>query len=73
MLDATLPTIVYIDHRAISAGTLISLACDTIIMSTGASIGAATPVLSGGGGEMYLLIEFPNGHFVNVGASGGWQ
>jgi membrane-bound serine protease (ClpP class) len=52
LLDAEATTVVYIDHRAISAGALISLACDTIIMSPGASIGAATPVQAGGGGEM---------------------
>jgi membrane-bound ClpP family serine protease len=35
LLDTKATTVAYIDHRAISAGALISLACDTIIMSTG--------------------------------------
>jgi membrane-bound serine protease (ClpP class) len=51
LLGSVATTVVYIDRRAISAGALISLACDTIIMSPGASIGAATPVQAGGGGE----------------------
>ncbi|MBJ79743.1 MAG: peptidase [Myxococcales bacterium] len=49
LLGAPMPTITFIDRRAISAGALISLASDTIIMSEGASIGAATPVQSDGG------------------------
>lgn len=57
LLDAKATTVVYIDHRAISAGALISLACDTIIMSPGASIGAATPVQAGSGGEMQPTSE----------------
>jgi membrane-bound serine protease (ClpP class) len=44
LLDSKATTVAYIDHRAISAGALIALACDTIIMSPGAAIGAATPV-----------------------------
>jgi len=48
-LDAQVTTVTFIDRRAISAGALISLASDTIIMSEGASIGAATPVQSDGG------------------------
>ena len=51
LLDTKATTVAYIDHRAISAGALISLACDTIIMSPGASIGAATPIELGQGGE----------------------
>ncbi len=52
LLAATATTVAFIDGRAISAGALISLACDTIIMSHGASIGAATPVQSGSSSEM---------------------
>jgi len=54
-LDAT--TIVFINKRAISAGALISLACDKIAMSPGGTIGAATPVLSGPGAEMPQAVE----------------
>lgn len=48
LLETDATTVAFI-RRAISAGALISLACDTIIMSPGASIGAATPVMQDGG------------------------
>lgn len=53
LLATKAKTIAFIDQRAISAGALISLACDTIIMTPGASLGAATPIQQGGegGGE----------------------
>ncbi|GAB3538273.1 nodulation protein NfeD [Pontibacter brevis] len=38
------PVYVFIDNNAASAGALISLACDSIYMSPGSSIGAATVV-----------------------------
>ena len=44
ILNSKLRTIAFINKRAISAGALISLAADTIIMAPGATIGAATPV-----------------------------
>lgn len=44
LLDASLPVYVFIDPNAASAGALISLACDSIYMSPGASIGAASVV-----------------------------
>ncbi len=52
ILATQAPTLVYVDRRAISAGALISLAADLIVMSPGASIGAATPVQQGSGQEM---------------------
>ncbi len=49
LLHTHAKTAAFIDPRAISAGALISLATDTIIMTEGGTIGAATPVeLSGG-------------------------
>ncbi len=57
LLDAGVPTIAYIHPRAISAGALISLACQTIIMTPGGSMGAATPVTGGAGGEMKTASE----------------
>ena len=49
LLDSKVKTIAFIHPRAISAGALISYACDVIAISTGGSIGAATPIsLSGG-------------------------
>jgi len=44
ILDSPLPTVAFIDKNAASAGALISLACDSIYMAPGASIGAATVV-----------------------------
>ncbi len=44
------PVIVFINPNAASAGALISIACDSIYMSSGASIGAAT-VVNGAGGQ----------------------
>jgi len=44
ILRAKIPTLAFIDKNAISAGALISMACDSVYMSTGASIGAATAV-----------------------------
>ena len=44
ILDTEIPTAAFVDKSAISAGALISIACDSIYMSTGSSIGAATAV-----------------------------
>ena len=52
LLGARVPTIAYVNRRAISAGALISLAAEHLVMASGATIGAATPVMAGqpGGG-----------------------
>lgn len=48
ILDAKPLTIAFINKRAISAGALIALACDKIVMTQAATMGATTPVdLSG--------------------------
>lgn len=44
ILDSKIPTAVFVDRNAGSAGALISIACDSIYMAPGASIGAATVV-----------------------------
>jgi len=44
IMSSTVPTVAFINRRAISAGALISLSCEKIIMSKGATIGAATAV-----------------------------
>ncbi|QDH79441.1 nodulation protein NfeD [Echinicola soli] len=49
LLEAKIPTISFIDKDAASAGALISIACDSIYMAPGASIGAATVVMGGSG------------------------
>ncbi len=50
IMDFKKPIWVYINSDAASAGALISIACDSIYMSPGASIGAAT-VVEGTGGK----------------------
>lgn len=49
LIEAKPRTVAFIHPRAISAGALISLACDNILMSDGATIGAATPIQVGAG------------------------
>ena len=44
LLDTKTPTVAWIHRRAISAGALISFACDKIIISEGGTMGAATPI-----------------------------
>ena len=44
ILDAPVPTVVFINKNAASAGALISYAADRIVMAPGGSIGAATAV-----------------------------
>ncbi len=51
IMDFKKPIWVYINSDAASAGALISIACDSIYMSPGATIGAATVVESNGGQE----------------------
>jgi len=48
LLDAPVPVFVFINNNAASAGALISIACDSIYMSPGASIGAASVVNQSG-------------------------
>jgi membrane-bound serine protease (ClpP class) len=44
LLHFPVPIIAYIDNQAASAGALIAIACDSIYMRSGGSIGAATVV-----------------------------
>lgn len=44
LLESPIPVYVFIDHNAASAGALIAIACDSIYMSKGSTIGAATVV-----------------------------
>lgn len=48
ILDYETPVYVFINKDAASAGALISISCDSIYMSAGASIGAATVVTADG-------------------------
>lgn len=44
ILNSGIPTIAFVNKRAISAGALISLSCEKIVMVPGASMGASTVV-----------------------------
>jgi membrane-bound serine protease (ClpP class) len=44
ILNSQIPVWIFIDNNAASAGALISIACDSIYMRSGANIGAATVV-----------------------------
>ena len=44
LLGLDVPTVAFVNRRAISAGALITLATDQIFFSSGASMGAATPI-----------------------------
>lgn len=48
LLESDIKTIVYINNNAASAGALIALACDSIYMHPGATIGAASVVNQSG-------------------------
>lgn len=48
LLECEIPTIVFIRNNAASAGALISIACDSIYMNTGSTIGAAAVVKEDG-------------------------
>lgn len=47
LLGAQVPTVAFVNRRAISAGALISLAAEKLVMAGGGTIGAATPVQMG--------------------------
>jgi membrane-bound serine protease (ClpP class) len=51
LLKSPVRTIAFVDKRAISAGALITLAAQEIVLAPGATIGAATPVKLTQGGE----------------------
>ena len=51
LLRSRVPTVAFVNKRAISAGALIALAAEKIVMAEGGTIGAATPVQMGSGGN----------------------
>lgn len=57
LLRSKVRTIAFVNKRAISAGALISLAAHDIVIASGGTIGAATPVQSGGVGQAALPVE----------------
>lgn len=44
ILESPIPVYIFINHNAASAGALIAIACDSIYMTPGSTIGAATVV-----------------------------
>lgn len=50
LLNSRVRTIAFVNKRAVSAGALISLAAESIVMAGGGTIGAATPVAVGQSG-----------------------
>jgi len=58
LLDAKVPTVAWVDKRAISAGALISLACKKIFFSPGSTMGAATPIQAGAEGAKDVEKKF---------------
>ncbi len=51
LMRLSIPTVAYVDNNAASAGALITLACDSVFMAPGASMGAST-VVNGQGEPM---------------------
>lgn len=51
LMRSTIPTAAFVDVNAASAGALIALACDSVYMAPGASMGSAT-VVNGAGEPM---------------------
>jgi len=47
LLNSKVRTVAFVNKRAISAGALIALATETVVMATGSTIGAAAPVQAG--------------------------
>lgn len=56
LMRLNVPTAAYIDNNAASAGALIALACDTVYMAPGATMGAAT-VVNGQGEPMPVKFQ----------------
>lgn len=57
LLNTRMRTIAFVNKRAISAGALIGLAAQQIVMGSGGTIGAATPVQMGQPGSAALPVE----------------
>jgi membrane-bound serine protease (ClpP class) len=51
LLRSRVKTVAFVNKRAISAGALITLAAEKVVIARGGTIGAATPVEVGGSGE----------------------
>ena len=58
ILDSKVPTVAFINKRAISAGALISLSCEKIYMTGGGTIGATTAVDMSGNKASEKVISY---------------
>lgn len=52
LMHCTMPVVAFVDNNAASAGALIALACDSVYMRSGASMGAVTVVNGSDGAAM---------------------
>ena len=64
LLNARVRTVAFVNKRAISAGALIALAAEKIVMADGGTIGAATPVQIGQPGSAAQPVEEKTVSFV---------
>lgn len=63
IIEAEIPVYALVDTHAWSAGALIALAADSIYMTPGSSIGAATPVYSDGRKGSEKIVSAMRGEF----------
>lgn len=61
IFECSLPTVAFVDDRAISAGALIALSCSKVAMVPGATIGAVTPVDAGGQKASEKVVSYVRG------------
>ena len=52
LMNSQIPVVAFVDNNAASAGALIALACDTVVMRGGATMGAVTVVNGADGSAM---------------------
>lgn len=71
LVGAEVLTIAYVNPRAISAGALIAMACDSLYMAPGSSIGAATPVSGEGVKASEKVVSYGRTEFRSTAESKG--
>jgi len=71
IINSPILTIAYINKRAISAGALISLSCNKIYMTPGATIGAATAVDMSGNKGSEKVISYMREEMASTAESNG--
>ena len=71
LVEARVRTIAYVNPRAISAGALIAMACDSLYMAPGGTIGAATPVSGEGEKASEKIVSYGRTEFRSTAESKG--